>query len=246
VWYTIETSTKDQAVDDIRVVIVDDHPFFREGLRNVLAGEKGLQVVGEASDGEEAVEQAVSLRPGVMLMDVNLPRLNGLEATRQIKETCPEVNIVVLTAYDDEEQVYHAVRFGASAYHAKDVDPRRLVKTIREVCNGRYVVGGASLTENQVGKWLLEKFRQFGGEVVDAGRYLSPLSAREMEILRLVVAGMSNKEIAYNLGISHQTVKNHITAVLSKLGVADRTQAAVYALRRGWVPLRSGSSTESS
>jgi len=233
-------------MDKIRVVIVDDHPFFREGLQNVLADEPDLRIVGEASDGEEAVERAAELRPDVMLMDVNLPRLNGLEATKRIKGLCPEVNIVVLTAYDDEEQVYHAVRFGASAYHPKDVDPRQLIETIRNVCAGRYVVGGALLTEEEIGQWLLAKFRQFGGELFDEGRYLSPLSAREMEILRLVVKGMSNKEIASHLGISHQTVKNHITAVLSKLGVADRTQAAVYALRRGWVPLRSDSGEASS
>lgn len=233
-------------MDEIRIIIVDDHPFFREGLRNVLASEQDIRVVGEAGDGEEAVEKAAELQPDVILMDVNLPRMNGLEAMRRIKEARPETNFVILTAYDDEEQVYHAVRAGASAYHAKDVDPRRLVATIREVNAGRYVVGGATLTETEIGQWLLEKFRLFGGEMFEEGRYLSPLSAREMEILRMVVAGMSNKEIAYRLGISHQTVKNHITAILNKLGVADRTQAAVYALRRGWVPLRSASGGESS
>ncbi len=233
-------------MDEIRIMIVDDHPFFREGLRNVLASEQDIRVVAEAGDGEEAVEKALELEPDVILMDVNLPRMNGLEAMRRIKENRPETSFVILTAYDDEEQVYHAVRAGASAYHAKDVDPHQLVTTIREVKAGRYVVGGATLTEREIGQWLLEKFRLFGGEMFDEDRYLSPLSAREMEILRLVVAGMSNKEIAYHLGISHQTVKNHITAILSKLGVADRTQAAVYALRRGWVPLRSASGEESS
>lgn len=224
-------------MDEIRIMIVDDHPFFREGLRNVLIAERDIQVVGEASDGEEAVEKAGEIHPDVMLMDVNLPRLNGLEAMRRIKENWPTINIVILTAYDDEEQVYHAVRAGASAYHAKDVDPQQLVATIRQVNAGSYVVGGTTFTEEEIGQWLLEKFRQFGsGEFEE--RYLSPLSTREMEILRLLVTGMSNKEIAYRLGISHQTVKNHITAILSKLGVADRTQAAVYALRRGWVPLR--------
>lgn len=230
---------------EIRVVIVDDHPFFREGLRNVLSAEQDLQVVGEASDGEQAVEQALALRPQVILMDVNLPRMNGLEAMRRIKEACPETSVVILTAYDDEEQVYHAVRAGASAYHAKDVDPRRLVTTIRQVCDGRYVVGNTVLTEREMGRWLVEKYRQFGGEVLSEDRYLSPLSAREMEILRMVAAGFSNKEIAYQLGISHQTVKNHITAILDKLGVADRTQATVFALRRGWIPLRAGPAEES-
>jgi len=227
----------------IRVVIVDDHPFFREGLRKILT-EAGFEVVGEAGDGEEAVAQAAALQPDVVLMDVNLPLLNGLQATQRIKDSYPQINIVILTAYDDEEQVYHAVRAGASAYHPKDVDPRQLVQTIRQVHAGRYVLGQSVLGEDALAQWLLEKFRQFGGQVAADSKYLSPLSNREMEILRLVIAGMSNKEIAYALGISHQTVKNHITALLSKLGVADRTQAAVYALRRGWVPLRSGSEEE--
>ncbi|MCS7178509.1 MAG: response regulator transcription factor [Anaerolineae bacterium] len=223
----------------IRVLIVDDHPFFREGLRQVLAAEKDLEVVGEAPDGVEAVAQVDRLLPHVVIMDVNLPRLNGLEATRRIKDTHPEVQVVILTAYDDEEQVYHAVRAGASAYHSKDVSPQELVATIHHICAGRYVLRQTVLTERELGWWLRERYQQFGGEVLTGERYLAPLSAREMEVLRLMVAGLSNKEIAYRLGISYQTVKNHVTAILEKLGVADRTQATVYALRHGWIPLQS-------
>ena len=226
-------------VGKIEVMIVDDHPVFRQGLRNVLAAHEDLCIVGEAADGDEAIELAQELVPDVVLMDINLPTLNGLQATRKLKALCPEVNVIMLTAYDDEEQVYHAIRAGASAYHAKDVSPGRLVDVIRHVNQGQYVVGGAVLDEDGIGDWLLEEFRRFGGgrddEVI---QLLSPLSPREMEILEWVVRGMSNKEIAYHLGISHQTVKNHMTAILGKLRVADRTQAAVYALRRGWVPLR--------
>jgi len=225
--------------DRIKVMIVDDHPVFRQGLRDVLVSHQDLCVVGEATDGHEAIELAQELLPDVVLMDINLPTLNGLQATRQLKGLCPEINVIMLTAYDDEEQVYHAVRAGASAYHAKDVSPERLVDVIHHVSQGQYVIGGVVLDEKGLGDWLLKKFRRFEGELFDDdARFLSPLSPREMEILELVVRGMSNKEIAYHLGISHQTVKNHMTAVLSKMGVADRTQAAVYALRRGWVPLR--------
>ena len=220
-------------------MIVDDHPVFRQGLWNVLAAHEDICIVGEAADGPEAIERAQELLPDVVVMDINLPTLNGLQATRKLKARCPEVNVIMLTAYDDEEQVYHAIRAGAAAYYSKDVSPEKLVDVIRHVNQGRYVVGGAVLDENGIGDWLLKEFRRFGGGVFDEEeQFLTPLSAREMEILELVIQGMSNREIAYQLGISHQTVKNHMTAILGKLGVADRTQAAVYALRHGWVPLR--------
>ena len=225
--------------DRIEVMIVDDHPVFRQGLMNVLAVHEDLCIVGEAADGHEAIERAQELLPDVVVMDINLPTLNGLQATRRLKALCPEVNVIMLTAYDDEEQIYHAIRAGASAYYAKDVSPELLVGVIRHVSQGQYVIGDTVMGEDDIGDWLLKEFRRFGGKLFyDDEQFLSPLSPREMEILELVVRGMSNKEIAYHLGISHQTVKNHMTAILSKLGVADRTQASVYALRHGWVPLR--------
>lgn len=223
----------------IKVMIVDDHPVFRQGLWNVLAAHEDLCIVGEATDGPEAIERAQELLPDVVLMDINLPTLNGLQATRKLKALCPEVNVIMLTAYDDEEQVYHAIRAGASAYYAKDVSPERLVDVIRHVSQGQYIIGETVMDEDGIGDWLLEEFRRFGvGVFEEEEQFFAPLSPREMEILELVIQGMSNREIAYRLGISHQTVKNHMTSVLSKLGMADRTQAAVYALRHGWVPLR--------
>jgi DNA-binding NarL/FixJ family response regulator len=224
--------------DRIKVMIVDDHPVFRQGLRNILAAHEDLCIVGEATDGPEAVERAQELLPDVVVMDINLPTLNGLQATRKLKPLCPSINVIMLTAYDDEEQVYHSIRAGASAYFSKDVSPERLVDVIRHVHQGRYVIGESVLDENGIGDWLLKEFRRFGGGIFDEEeQFFAPLSSREMEILELVIQGMSNREIAYHLGISHQTVKNHMTAILGKLGVADRTQAAVYALRHGWVPL---------
>jgi DNA-binding NarL/FixJ family response regulator len=224
--------------DKINVVIVDDHPVFRQGLRNILAVHDDLCIVGEATDGPEAIELVQGLFPDVVLMDINLPTLNGLQATRKLKMLCPEVNVVMLTAYDDVEQVYHAVRAGASAYCAKDISPEQLVGIIRHVNRGQYVIGESVLNEKEIGDWLLEEFRRFGGGMFEEDvQFLTPLSSREMEILELVIQGMSNREIAYHLGISHQTVKNHMTSILGKLGVADRTQAAIYALRHGWVPL---------
>lgn len=222
----------------ITVMIVDDHPVFREGLRNVLVAHDDLCIVGEATDGPEAIERVQELLPDIVLMDINLPTLNGLQATRKLKVLCPQVHVIMLTAYDDVEQIYHAIRAGASAYYAKDISPERLVGVIRHVSQGQYVVGETVLDEDGIGDWLLEEFRRFGGEMFgEEEQFFAPLSPREMEILELVIQGMSNREIAYDLGISHQTVKNHMTSILSKLGVTDRTQAAVYALRHGWVPL---------
>ena len=176
--------------NQIEVMIVDDHPVFRQGLRNVLAAHEDLCIVGEAGDGEEAIERAQELGPDVVLMDINLPVLNGLQATRKLKALRPEINVVMLTAYDDEEQVYHAIRAGASAYHAKDVSPERLLDVIRHVAQGQYVVAGAVLDEDGIGRWLLELSRRFGGGVFDdEDRFLSPLSPREMEILELVIQG---------------------------------------------------------
>ena len=224
--------------DKINVMIVDDHPVFRQGLRNVLTVHDDLRIVGEATDGPEAIERVQELLPDVVLMDINLPTLNGLQATRKLKMLCPQVNVIMLTAYDDVEQIYHAIRAGASAYYAKDVSPERLVDVIRHVSRGQYVINETVLDEEGIGKWLLKEFRRFGGGTFEKEeRFLAPLSPREMEILELVIQGMSNREIAYRLGISHQTVKNHMTSILGKLGVTDRTQAAVYALRHGWVPL---------
>ncbi len=231
--------------DIINVMIVDDHPVFRQGLKNVLAAQADLHIIDEAADGQTAIDKAEARRPDVVIMDINLPELNGLQATRALKDRCPEVQVIMLTAYDDEEQIYHAIRAGASAYHAKDVRPDRLIGVIRQVNQGGYVVDETVLDEAGIGNWLLDKFQRFGGEFgIYPEDYLAPLTPREMEILELVVQGMSNREIAYNLGISHQTVKNHMTAILRKLRVAGRTEAAVHALRRGWVPLREKQATE--
>jgi DNA-binding NarL/FixJ family response regulator len=177
------------------------------------------------------------LKPSVSVVDVNLPELNGQQITRQVANEKIPTKIILLTAYDDTEQVIHAMRAGASAYCAKDILPEKLVDIVRAVANGKYVVQEEVLDADELEKWLMNQTEQAIRPYSDPGEPFHPLSNREMEVLECVTTGMSNKEIAGMLGISHQTVKNHVTAILRKLGVDDRTQAAVYALRRGWVRL---------
>ncbi len=219
----------------IKVVIVDDHPFFRQGVRDVLNAESDIQVVGESGDGYAALALLKNLRPDVVLMDVNLPKLNGLQITQKIKSVCADVNVIILTAYDDEEQIYRAIRLGASAYFAKDVEPAHLLDTIRAVAAGYYVIANEHMTPAQAEQWLLELYRRYG--ITPEDTTFSPLTNRQMEILELIIEGLSNKEIAMRLSISQQTVKNHVTSILAKLNLSDRTQAAIYALRHGWVRL---------
>ena len=222
----------------IKLMIVDDHPVFRQGLRDVLDIEEDMEVVAEASDGEEALEKAVDQEPDIILMDINLPTVNGLQVTRQIKSELPGARFIMITGYDDAEQVFHALRAGASAYCPKDVTPDKLIHTIECVDEGKYVVGEQVMVYDEVIQWIEKKVgRMVDSLAADMEDYLVPLSPREMEILEHVTRGMSNKEIAFKLGISHQTVKNHMTSILRKLRVDDRTQAAVYALSRGWVRL---------
>jgi DNA-binding NarL/FixJ family response regulator len=223
----------------ITVMLVDDHPVFRQGLRRVLEGEDDLDVIAEVDDGLEALRLAKQMIPNVMLLDINLPSMNGLQVARALKDTLLDINIIMLTAYHDDQQVFHSIRAGASAYFPKDVSPRRLIEAIRLVHQGSYVVEDRVLEKPQVGQWLLEQFERTGIDAEgDLTSLLLPLSPREMQILLFIAQGKSNKEIAYGLGISRQTVKNHMTSILRKLAVNDRTQAAIYALRRGWIRLQ--------
>jgi DNA-binding NarL/FixJ family response regulator len=228
--------SKETAVAQTKLLIVDDHPLFRQGLRDVLETDPQLRVVGEAADGEVAIERSMELEPDVILMDINLPTSNGLQVTRQIRARQPDIKVIMITGYDDTEQVFHAIRAGASAYCPKDITPEALIRTIYAVRDGLYVIGETTMSYEEVVQWVEQKLGHLAGSLTsEAEEMFVPLSPREMEILEHVTHGLSNKEIAYKLGISHQTVKNHMTAILRKLRVDDRTQAAVYALSRGWV-----------
>lgn len=224
--------------NQIRVAIVDDHPFFRQGVINVLRAEPDINVIAESGDGEEALAMLRKVQPDVVLMDVNLPNMNGMQVTQRLKSRTNDIKVVILTAYDDEEQIYRAIRIGASAYFPKDVSPDKLLDTIRTVAKGYYVIDNRRLSPEQAEQWLLELYRRYG--ITQEDRTFSPLTSREMGILELIIEGQSNKEIANTLSISQQTVKNHVTSILAKLNLSDRTQAAIYALRHGWVQLPRG------
>lgn len=227
----------------ISVLIVDDHPLFRDGLQKALEFEDDIVVVGQSRDGAEALAAARALQPDVVLLDINLPGMNGLQVARQLKADRANVTVVVLTAYHDTQQVLHAMRAGASAYCAKDIMPDDLMTVIRDVTAGYYIINNERLDEREYENWMSAHLEQASGPYAsDPEEHFVPLSPREMEILQFVVRGLSNKEIANELQISHQTVKNHMTAILKKLNVQDRTQAAVTALRYGWVRIHDANS----
>jgi DNA-binding NarL/FixJ family response regulator len=220
-------------VSKIRALIVDDHPLFRQGLHQVLETEGDVEIVGEASDGREAVHLAVALTPDVVLVDINIPSINGLEVTRQIKDRLTRTAVIVLTAYHDEGQELHAHIAGAAAYFPKDVTPKELIDAVHNVSHGLYVLDGRAMSHQETSTWLQHRLEQESRSHREV-----TLTPREMEILRHIAQGKSNKAIAHALGISEQTVKNHTTSMMQKLRVNDRTEAVVYALRQGWIRLQ--------
>ena len=209
---------------EVRVLIADDHPVVRHGLRSFLELQDGLEVVGEASDGAEAVSMASALRPDVVLLDLVMPPLDGVEAIATIRERAPDAKVIVLTTFADDRRIFPALRAGAAGYLLKDVDPHDLVRAIRQAHRGEPALHPA-VAARLVREVALSD---------EAARPAGPgLTARETEVLRHLARGMSNREIARSLHVSEKTVKTHVSNILSKLGVADRTQAALYAVREG-------------
>lgn len=208
----------------LRVLIVDDHALMRRGVAQVLALERDIVLAGEASGGREAIEKTKSLDPDVVILDISMPDMSGLAAASAIKKGCPRVGIVILTIHDDEEYVYEAARVGVSAYVMKDVDPTELVKAVRAAAEGKTYVHPSIVPK------LLKGYAR---TPASGSQQLQSLTRRELEILDLVSQGFSNKEIADRLFISEKTVKNHLSSVFGKIGVDDRTEAALFGLRHG-------------
>jgi DNA-binding NarL/FixJ family response regulator len=206
-------------------------------VADALSIDSRLAIIGQAAHGDRCLEMLLSLRPQVAVVDVNLPGLNGQQITHEITSERVPTRVILMTAYDDGEQMLHAAIAGAAAFCSKDVQPDALTKMVFEVAGGNYVMGGQPMTPKEFEAWLKRQLESVRRSYSEPGNHFHPLSDREMEVLVRVVDGKSNKEIAVLLGISHQTVKNHVTAILRKFGVEDRTQAVVYALKRGWVKL---------
>lgn len=220
-------------MDRIKVLLADDHPVVREGLRTMLATAEDIEVVAEAADGQEAIDRVSESQPDVVLMDLRMPNLDGLEATKRIRSQFPSTAVIVLTIYDNDAYIVDAVRAGAVGYLLKDTSRDLLTHAIRAVTSGGMLVKTSLLREAMLG--LANACGdQHRGKASDISK-LDELTRRERDVLRLVVLGHSNKEIGHELSISEDTAKKHVQTIMLKLGVSDRTQAAVKAVRAGMV-----------
>ena len=223
----------------INIVLIDDHPLYREGVKKALTSFPDLIIVGEAGNGHSGMDLLRSLNPDVAIVDVNLPDENGLQITKRILSEIPNVKVILLTGYTDSEQPIHALRSGAHAYCSKDIEHEQLAEIIRIVASGKWVFEGRVMESGERQAWLDEQMAGIKSEGSSEDLF-APLTQRESEILNLVARGLTNKQIGYLLGISEQTVKNHLTSLLRKIGASDRTQAVVYALKHGWIRLPEG------
>ena len=219
--------------DPIRVLLVDDHAIVRDGIRSLLTTEPDIQVIGEADNGRDGVRLAQQLQPDVILMDLVMPAMDGIEATRLIMDGQPQARILVLTSFDAEEKVFPAIKAGAKGYLLKDSDSADLVRAIHQIHGGE-----SSLDPKIARKVLQEMWAEPRPEPESAqNNTLEPLTEREIEVLKLVAQGLSNEEIAQRLIIAERTVRTHVSNILGKLHLANRTQATLYALREGLASL---------
>ena len=217
-------------MDTIRVILAEDHIITREGIHRLLDSEEDLAVVGEASDGEEAVQMVTEMQPDVVIMDIAMPRLNGIEATRQIKLIHPATAVLILSAYDDDEYVFSLLEAGAAGYLLKTAGGDELTRAIRAVHKGEPVL------DPIIARKVINRFR-FPGKMPRGARPSEHLSDRELDVLKLAAQGMSNKDIADELHLSRRTVEGNLRTIFNKLGVGSRTEAVLYGLRKGWFTL---------
>ena len=218
-------------MNPIKVLVVDDHALFRRGITAVLANQEGLEVVGEALDGLEAIKKAEEIAPDIILMDLNMPHCSGLEATQAIETKMPQINILVLTVSENEADLFAAIKYGARGYILKNTEPEDLIHAIFHIAQGGVIVSPLMAAK------LLTEFKDFGtGEKEETAQETETvLSPREGEVLQMVAQGATNRQIADSLFISENTVKTHLRNIMDKLHLANRSQAAAYAIQRGLV-----------
>jgi DNA-binding NarL/FixJ family response regulator len=219
----------------VKVLLVDDHALFRVGVRQILDQENDFEVVAEADDSRSAIEAAGAHTPDIVLLDLSLPSPGGIETTQRIKREVPSTGIIALAVSEDEDQLFEAIKAGAAAFILKDIGPEDLVAIVRRVSRGEYLINDKVFARPSVANRVLKEFRELAVYGQEAAPIFAPLSPREVEILDNIAKGMTNKQVAYALSISEQTVKNHMSSILRKLSVNDRTQAVVYAMKQGWI-----------
>ena len=222
-------------MEKIGVFVVDNNTIFREGLRQSFASIEDITVVGETDIDEEALELITSFSPEIVLLDIGIPLLTGLNLARQITQHSPGISIVVLAPYDNDEYLFQAVKSGAANYLTKDATADELASTIRRLHHGELVISDKVLTRPKVAERVLKQFQDLSLMGVAMEALTAPLTPRELEVLSYVAHGYINKQIAHKLGISEQTIKNHMSSILSKLDANDRTQAVVLAMHYGWI-----------
>lgn len=226
-------------METIRVIVVDEQPLFRQGICSTLEQMGDCEIVGTSTDEEEILELSRTGNPDVALIDAGLTTADPLEIARQLRHLAPQMAIMILTPSEDEERLFQSIKVGAAAYYTRNITPEELKDAVRRVSHGEYLINDDVLSKPQLASRVLKSFRELSVEEEEPpGKdTYSPLSSREVEILDYIAQGNSNKEIAKSLKISDQTVKNHITSILKKLSVNDRTAAVVHALRHGWIKM---------
>ena len=233
-----EQSSDARTMDKIEVFVVDNNILFRHGLRQALNQSDDIEVVGESDIDDEALEIVASFSPEIVLLDIGLPLITGLDLGRQITQRSPAISVIVLTPYDDDEHLFQAVKSGAVGYLTKDTTVEELTSAIRRTHQGERIINEMVLNRPKVAEKVLRQFQDLSLMGTAMETLATPLTARELEILGYVARGYINKQVAYKLSISERTIKNHMTSILRKLDANDRTQAVVLAIHYGWISSR--------